>query len=622
MRRKIIIVVVIAGVVAGGFWLLKMRGGNEKEPELATVPVTRGTLRVTVSATGVLEPLTTVEVKSRSGGEISRIYVEAGDYVRAGELIAQIDPTQLEGQVGQARAQTEVSRARLAQAELNVQAQVQQTGASIEEARAALASSKARLAQAEAQLEQTRLTHKQEVVQAEAALAAAQARLAQARSQEEAQPRLSQADVAQAQAGLDRARQDLAVLEAGSRPEEIEQARARVREAQAVADNAASALQRQRNLLAKGFVSQQVVDDAQRADRTARAQLESARQSLALVEAGPRPEEIERARAAVRQAQASLETAQTNRVQVKLKQQEREAAEATVRQAEAARETALANANQIEVRAREVEAAGLSIEQAEAALERTEAGRQQDAARTRDIEIAAAELRRAQWQLEDVEYSFKHTAIVAPRDGVVLEKLAEEGTVIPAGTAALAQGTTIVTLADITEMYVLVNVDEIDIARLEVGMPAEIRVQTIPDRSIRGEIVKIFPEGRAEQNVVYFPVRVKVLDLLPALRPGMTADVTILAAEKENVLLVPDSAIDRSGGKTTVQVLIAEGAELEERPVEVGLTNWQQTEILSGLQEGETVVLPLGAAVGQNGAPGRPGQTTRGAMGMFRHGTR
>jgi len=223
-----------------------------------------------------------------------------------------------------------------------------------------------------------------------------------------------------------------------------------------------------------------------------------------------------------------------------------------------------------------------------------------------------ADLSRAQSQLDDVQYNFENTTIVAPRSGVVLAKHVEEGTVIPAGTAALAQGTAIVTIADITEMYVLVDVDEVDISRVSLGQPAEISVETLPNTRIEGEVEKIFPNGTKVDNVVYFKVRVRIEDLDPRLRPGMTADVSIISAEREGVLLVPDAAINRAGGKTVVEVLEAEGAEPVEREVEVGVTDYEQTEIVSGLKEGDTVLLPSGApSFGNGGGPGGGGPGAR-----------
>ncbi|MCD6359323.1 MAG: biotin/lipoyl-binding protein, partial [Armatimonadetes bacterium] len=108
MNKRIIAGIVVAAVViVGAVLALRERGGEPENgrPEQATAKVQRGDLRVTVAASGVLEPLTTVEVKPRAGGEITRIYVEPGDYVHQGDLIAQLDPTQVDLQVAQAWAQ-------------------------------------------------------------------------------------------------------------------------------------------------------------------------------------------------------------------------------------------------------------------------------------------------------------------------------------------------------------------------------------------------------------------------------------------------------------------------------------------------------------------------------------
>ncbi|MEA3401270.1 MAG: efflux RND transporter periplasmic adaptor subunit [Armatimonadota bacterium] len=376
-------------------------------------------------------------------------------------------------------------------------------------------------------------------------------------------------------------------------------------------------------------MSQQDLDTARRSRRTAQAQLDSAKQNLALVEAGPREEDIERARAQVRQAKASLEAARAQQVQVKIRAQEREAAEASVAEAEAALRSAEADRRTIDVRQGDVEAARRSVEQAEAALERAESGRLTTAVRRREIDAAMADLSRTQAQLDDQLYSFEHTTIVAPRSGVILTKHVEEGTVVPAGTAALAQGTAIVTIADITEMYVMADVDEVDISRVALKQPVEINVETLPNVEIKGRVDKIFPQGQEETNVVYFPVRIKVLDLHPDLRPGMTVDVSILTAERHDVLLVPDAAIDRSGGMTTVEVLPEPDAEPVQREVEVGVTDWQQTEVISGLKAGETVVLPSGApgaqmqfGEGPGEQRGGAGRSARRATGMIRRGRR
>ncbi|MFW5867085.1 MAG: efflux RND transporter periplasmic adaptor subunit [Armatimonadota bacterium] len=619
MKRWIGILILIVVVGGGVWWFVRSRQPEEEEETTATAVVERGDLRVTVASTGVLEPLTTVEVKSRSGGEIDTMYVEAGDYVRRGDLIAQLDPTDLQTQVDQAAAQVDAANARVGQSRYSAEAQAEQTGSGIAEARASVASARARLAQAEVQLEQTRQTTEDAIEQARARLTSARANLAQAEAQEQAQPTLTQSDIRQAEASVERAKQDLAVLEAGNRPQEIAQARSRVREAQAVLDNTRSELSRTEGLFAKGFVSEQELDGAKRSVRTAEAQLESAREALSLAEAGARSEDVERARAALRQAEAALDAAKAQGVQITVRERTRESAQASVTEAEAALRTAQAQRKQIDVREGDVETARRAVDQAEASLDRAEAGHLTTRAQRESVTVAAADLRRARASLEDVEYNFTNTTISAPRDGVILTKHVEEGTVVPAGTAALAQGTAIVTIADITEMYVMADVDEVDISRVAEDQPVEISVETLPNAQIRGVVEKIFPQGTSQENVVYFPVRIRVLDLHRELRPGMTVDANIITAEREDVLLVPDAAVDRSGGKTTVQVLPRGSEEPETRDVEVGVTDYMQTVIVSGLEEGETVVLPSGAApvMGADGEGGDRGGSARRATRMI-----
>lgn len=609
MKRWIVIIAIVAIVGGTAWWYFRGRQPVEEEETMATVAVERGDLRVTVAATGVLEPLTTVEVKSRSGGEIDKMYVEAGDYVQAGDLIAQLDPTDLQTAVDEAAAQVDAANARVAQAGYSADAQGEQTVSSIDEARASVAASRARLEQSEANLDQTRRTSEQAVEQARARLASARARLEEARAQEEAQPELTRADISSAEAALERAKQDLAVLEEGTRPQEIAQARARVSEAQAVLNNTRTELTRVESLHDRGFVSDQDLDSATRSVQTAEAQLTSAREALSLAQAGPRVQEVERARAAVRQSEAALASARAQGVQVSVRSRSREAAEAAVTEAQSSLRTAEAQRRQVDVREGEVRAALRAVDQAEAGLNRAQAGRLSTRAQREAVTVALADLRRAEAGLEEVQYNFTNTTVVAPRDGVILTKHVEEGTVVPAGTAALAQGTAIVTIADITEMYVMANVDEVDISRIAVGQPVEINVETLPNERITGEVEKIFPQGAETENVVYFPVRIRVIDLHSELRPGMTVDVSVLTAAREDVLIVPDSAIDRSGGKTVVQVLPEGAEEPVDRDVEVGVTDWENTEIISGVEEGETVVLPMAGGFGGNGegGPGGPG---------------
>lgn len=619
MSKKVIVGIIFAvAVIVGAVFFLRGRGGNgeEQQTEDTAVKVERGALQVTVSASGVLEPLTTVEVKPRAGGEITRIYVEPGDYVHRGDLIAQLDPTQVDLQVTQAQAQLVSARASADQAALQATSQAVTSDTALVQAQAGLDAARARLRQSEEQYDMTQVSADADVKQAQASLDSARAKLAEAKAQHAAQPTLSNAAVEQAQADIRSAEQTLNELLAGARPQEVTRAQAAVDSAQARADNARQSLARQKELLAQGFVSQQTVDNSQQDHDSAMASLRSAQADLALTNEGPRAEAIERARANLERSRASLRSAEANMINVDLRAQQVVAAEASVRQAEATLRSAEANRAQVQVREQELKSAAASVREAEASLAKAESGTLEVASRQKQVEIAAASLTQARARLEDVAYDSTNTTIVAPRDGVILSKPVEEGTVIPGGASANSNAPAIVTIADITEMYVTAQIDESDIGGVREDMKAAIEVDVLPNRKIRGSVVKIYPEAKTEGDVVYYEVRVQLLDIPQELRPGMTADVTIMIANLENALLVPDAAITYRRGKAFVQ--IKEGDEPVEREIVVGQSDWTNTEVKSGVKEGDELLMPSMATGGPDGPGGNISRNISRQMRMMR----
>ncbi len=590
-----IAVVLILALLATGLLVWRKRAAAAKAaaeaPEIEMATVTRKDLEVTVSASGAIEALTTVEVKSRSGGEVKKLYVEAGDTVKAGQLIATVDPTDLRNRAEQASASVASSQANSAQARLQADLQAAQTTGDIKRAEAGVVSARASVKQSEEQLRQEKETNAASLKQAQANLDAAKARLGQAQSQAKAQPALSAADLSSAQASLESARQNLQRVKSGARPQEVAQQENSLRSAESSLYNAKLLLDRQRQLLEKGFASQQSVDDAQRAYDQAVASRDSAKEALALIREGNRPEDIAQAEAQVSQAEANLKVAQANQMQVGLRQQDVETAQQSVVQAEASLASAKAQSRNITVRERALEAARASLSQAEQTLATARAGKLSDAVRKQQIAAAAADLKRNTLVLDQALYDLNYTNVYAPRAGVIMTKLVEEGTVIPAGTAALKEGAGLVTIADTTEMFMLADVDESDMSGVKVGNPCEVSASVLPDKKMVGKVVKIFPQGTEVQSVVRFPVRVKITNPPPELRPGMTADVTIHVASRKDVLVVPDNTITRSQGKETVEVMVGE-QQTEVRDIKAGLSNWEETEVLSGLKEGDQVIIP------------------------------
>jgi len=435
-------------------------------------------------------------------------------------------------------------------------------------------------------------------------------------------------------------------------PQQKAQAQANYDQAKAQLDNAEKNLQRQRELFEKGFVAKSQLDaaeaqyaaakatfdaaaeklrtleqelsaqlqmaEARVAD--AKAQLDNARERLRTLDAEHQTA-LRDAEARVAQAKAQLEAAKANAVQDELRQQEVQAAEAALRQAEAQLEAAKAALLTIEQRRAEVDAARAALAQAEAAYRQALVNAQQVRLREEDVKQARAQVQRALAQLRNARIQLADTVITAPRDGVIVEKLVQEGTVISSSTSAFSQGTTIVRLADMRRIYVDAEVAEADIAQVWVGQKVDVSVDAFPGEIFEGKVVRIDPRTTIEQNVVYVHVLVELDEVDERLKPGMSATCDFLVDRKENVLAVPNEAIkEDEEGKTYVEVLVHANPEpkTERRYVEIGLQGTTLTEIKKGLKPGEVVVTafvqPQALTPPQQGGGGRFGGGPGGGM--------
>jgi RND family efflux transporter MFP subunit len=186
--------------------------------------------------------------------------------------------------------------------------------------------------------------------------------------------------------------------------------------------------------------------------------------------------------------------------------------------------------------------------------------------------------------------------LTAPADGVVTAVAVAVGDDAPAGAAI-----TMIT----SDLRVSTSVVESDVAAIEVGQEASVSIAAL-DATLRGAVTSIDPVGSAggSGGVVSFAVKL-LLDAPPAgLRPGMSADVTIVAASASNVLAIPSRALTGSADSYTVRVVAADGS-VSTRQVQVGLVTSSLAEIKSGLQVGELVV--TGTSSSQNAANGTGG---------------
>ena len=602
MRRfkRYVWVLVLAAVAVGGYFFLRSRKARSEEPTYQTATVERRDIVVAVAAVGEMDPLTTVDVKANVAGEVVELAVDRGDLVMAGDLIASIDPTETQSAYDQARADVTSATARVRETETELRRQRKLAPANVSAAGTGVESAVARVRQAESALSLQIKETEASIRKSEEAVKSAEARLRQAQSRERAQPDITEASIRKARGELRASKEALKRLAEATHPAEKAATKAQLGSARVSLDNDRKKLERLRRLQARGAVSQQEYEDGEKAFASSQNTYESAKATAETL-GRKQSSELREAEARVEQAQAGLDTARANSIDVRIARQEREAVEATVREAEAALAAAVAGRARDMVKLQELRAANAQTKEARAQVRVAEANALTAVGSAHQVSQAKAGRQRSDAELAKTLKNLAYTTITAPRDGVVIDKYVEQGTVISSGRSNVSDGSNIVTIADISRMFVLAEVDEADIGRVKVGQPAEIEIETFADEKFRGKVIQVYPRGEEIENVVVFKVRIEVANPQAKLRPGMTAEVSIISARKTNVLAVPTEAVFQQEGKSFAEV-IKEG-QPKTVPVGTGLSDFEWIEITKGLQEGDEVVLESGAGPG-GGGPG------------------
>ena len=194
----------------------------------------------------------------------------------------------------------------------------------------------------------------------------------------------------------------------------------------------------------------------------------------------------------------------------------------------------------------------------------------------------------AKSNLESIEEDLKKTEIYSPISGVIISADKEEGEAI-SGTNSAAQATTIMTVADLSRMVVEVNINEVDIGKLKSGQSAKISLDAFPEQRFKGKVISIAPYSEITEGIVTYLVKVKVAQPKIYLKPGMSAEVEILTTKRENVLLAPQSALQEKDGKNYLR--IKRGKDFKQVEIKVGLITEEFAEIISGVKEGEEILL-------------------------------
>jgi len=307
----------------------------------------------------------------------------------------------------------------------------------------------------------------------------------------------------------------------------------------------------------------------------------------------------------------------------------------------------------LEVARAQGEIAGAQLERSERLLESGVITEQEHEQTRLDAANAQAGLVRAETNYRLAELRLSDVAIRAPLAGTIIQKSVEEGQVIQSASQNVSGGTTLFLMANLNRMQVRTLVDETDMGDIQAGLPATVRVEAFPDRTFQGTVQRVEPQAVVEQNVTMFPVIVDLDNRAGLLKPGMNAEVSVLIDEASDVLLVPNNAIVQpadvgpaamalgmnvdemdlvaflggragrpgaaSGGNPAARGDAQEGAggpgpgaparetrsaavfvmnaqgQPELRPIRIGINDWDNTQVVEGLEEGETLAV-VGAA--------------------------
>ena len=198
-----------------------------------------------------------------------------------------------------------------------------------------------------------------------------------------------------------------------------------------------------------------------------------------------------------------------------------------------------------------------------------------------------ASVQQAQASVSVIQDQLKEVDLLAPFDGLVTKRNAN-----PGETVVLNLNSPILTVIQKDDLLIESNIPESDIAKLAIGQNAKVTLDALTDKDVfRASVFKIDPASTVIQGVVYYRIKLKFDNLDPLFKAGMSANVDIATAEKNDVVSVPQRAIKLEGDKKFVDVLQVTDNTTKKVSVETGLEGDDgMVEIVSGLKGGEKVV--------------------------------
>ena len=522
---------------------------------------------------GTINASLTADVSSKIMGKVVAVYVREGDRVKAGQVLVQLDNSDLLAQVRQAQAAVEATKAALSQALIALNIQRTQSQTRIEQARS-------ELNQALEQLSLVREgARRQEKAQADEAVRQAYAayeRAKEAVKMAEVELQLAREGVKQAEAALEAARQQLSMMQEGFRKQQKAQAEAALRQAEANLKVAQATYDRFKPLAEQGVITKQKFDEIVLQLESAKAQYEAAKAQVSLVQEGFRPQEIRQAEENVRQMEAALMIAKEKVRLAEIAYRERVAAlqqaEAALKAAEQQRDLVYEGARRQEIRQAEER-----VKQAREGLKMALAAAKEVDIKSEQVKFLQAQLRQALAGLAAAQVQLSYATITAPFSGVVVKRHVDPGDMA-------SPGMPLVTLVDPSSFRLEVTVPESHIKSVHLGETVAVTIDALGKR-VEGKVYEIVPSADPTSRTFIVKIR---LPQVKGLMAGMFGRATFSTGKSKGIF-VPESAIWREG--SLEGVFVVEGDTAFKRIITTGrkIGNW--VEVLTGLDDGELVII-------------------------------
>ena len=207
-----------------------------------------------------------------------------------------------------------------------------------------------------------------------------------------------------------------------------------------------------------------------------------------------------------------------------------------------------------------------------------------------EIELVQSEVIRSGIAMAEVEERLDETEIFAPIDGVIIEKLVEEGQIIASGISNVSGGTAIATIADMSRLFIIADIDETDIGSVKIGHAVRITADAFPNKIFKGKVTRIAPQGVIDNSITIFKAKIEVQGTgKTLLKPMMSANIDIVTRQIKDTVYVTRAGIRKDEeGEFAV---ILKNDQPEKVRVKTGIKNPIHVQIISGLNPDDEVIL-------------------------------